>query len=128
MYSITIDIQNYFGDKEVFTVSDEINSYSILHEQGNFKETNEVDRKNISKADFGKISKAFSDINFTEVFNEHSDLVGLDGSILTCTIQNDTSKICAQIWCPEKDPAMSETTKLIEACELVCPIIELEKY
>ena len=126
MFDIVIDIQNYFGNKEVFTVSDEGGSCLIIHEKGNFKDTDEVDRKTITKADFEKIKNAFSSINFTVLFDEHAALVGLDGWILTCTIQNSTAKISAQIWCPEKNSAMPETTKLIEACELICPVINLD--
>jgi len=127
MFEILIDIQNYLGNKEIFTVSDEGKSALIIHEKGNFKDTDEVDKKTISKDDFGKIVKAFSDVNFSEVFKEHSNLMGLDGWILTCTIQNGTAKMSAQLWCPEKDDSMPETTKLLEACELICPILELER-
>ena len=124
MFSISINVQNYIRDTEVFTLSSEFNSFLILHEKGNFKETDEVDKKTISKADFDKIAKAFSEINFTEVFNEQPDLMGLDGWILTCSIQNDTAKISAQIWCPEKDQSKPETTKLLEACEKVFSLFE----
>lgn len=127
MFEIIIDVQNYFGNKEIFTVSDEIRSGLIIHEKGDFNDTEEVDRKTISKADFDNIVKAFSEVNFTEVFNEHEDLVGLDGWILTCTIKKGTVKISAQVWCPDKNESMPETTKLLEACELVCPVLELEE-
>ena len=126
MFEIIIDVQNFFGNKEIFTVSAEGKSALIIHEKGNFKDTDEVDRKTLSKADFDKIIKTFSEVNFTEVFNEHEDLVGLDGWILTCTIKKSTVNISAQLWCPDKDSSMPETTKLLEACELVCPIFELD--
>ena len=126
MFEIIIDVQNYFGTKEIFTFSYAGKSGLIIHEKGNFKDTDELDRKTISKADFENIIKAFSEVNFTKVFNEHSDLIGLDGWILTCTIKKGTVNISAQLWCPVKEPSMPETTKLLEACELVCPIFELD--
>lgn len=125
MIDIIIDIQDYFGNKQIYTVSAEGQSGIIIHEKGNFKDTDEVDRKKISKDDFDKITNAFFSINFTQIFKEYSNLIGLDGWILTCTIQNGTSKISAQIWCPNKDSSMPETTKLLEACELVCPVMDL---
>ena len=45
MFEILIDIQNYLGNKEIFTVSDEGKSALIIHEKGNFKDTDEVDKK-----------------------------------------------------------------------------------
>jgi len=124
MFSISIDILDYFGKKEIFTLSQDFNVLELLHEKGNFEETDEVDRKNISKANFEKISKAFFDINFTELFNENPDQIHLDGWILTVSIQNDMAKISAQLFCPRKDNSKPETTKLLQACELICPLPE----
>ena len=126
MFSISINIQNYNGDTDVFTLSSEFNEFLILHEKGNFNETDEVDEKTISKADFDKIAKAFFEINIIEVVNEQPDLMGLDGWILNCSIQNGTAKISARLWCPEKDQSKPETTKLLEACEKIFSFFELD--
>ena len=127
MNSIKIEVRDCFWNKEVFLVSDEQNSYVIHHEKGNFKETEEIDKKCISKSDFEKIVNTFSEINFTEITKEHGNLLGLDGWTLICSLENGTSKSSVEIWCPEKSPSTPETKKLIEACELVCPVMEIER-
>lgn len=124
MVDIIIKILDCFGNGDMFTVSDTGKKGLIIHEKCNFDNTDEVSRHTISKAELIKISNAFEKICFKEVFSEHENLVWIDGCILRITIQNGSSKLNVEVCCPDKDISMPETTKLLEACELVCPIMK----
>lgn len=123
MNTITIKIQDCYAKSEVFTVSEF--SHSIQHYYDSIKKIKKLDEKSITKDGYDKIFNAFMNVNFNEVFNENPDLIGFDGWTLICSIENGTVEICASVWCPEKDSSKPETSKLIEACELVCPVLEL---
>lgn len=127
MNTITIEVEDCFGKKEIFTVSSNYKSASIQHHYDDIQDIKKLDEKEITQADYDKILKAFTNVNFHTVFNENPDLLGCDGWTLICSIHNGTSKLSIEVWCPEKDSSKPETTKLIEACELICPILELER-
>lgn len=127
MNTITVTIQGCYGKSEIFTVSETAHSASIQHHYDNIKKTKKLDERSITKDEFNKIFNAFMEVNFNEFFNENPDLIGCDGWTLILSIHNGSAEIKASIWCPEKDSSKPETTKLIEACELVCPVFDIEK-
>lgn len=127
MNTISIEIQDCFAKSDIFTVSSDYHSASIQHHYNNIKKFKKLDERSITKDDYEKILKAFMDVNFNAVFNENPDLIGADGWTLICSIENGTSRISIAVWCPEKDLSKPETLKLIEACELVCPVLDIEK-
>ena len=125
MNTITIKIQDCFANSDIFTVLSSPHLASIQHHFDSIGKIKKLDVRNITKDDYDKLYKAFMNVNFNEVFNENPDLLWFCSWTLICSFENGTAVISASVKCPEKDPSKPETTKLIEACELVCPVLDI---
>lgn len=128
MYTITIKIEGSYGKADIFTVSERAHSAIIQHHYDSIKKIKKLDERSITKDEFNIIFKAFMNVNFNELFKENPDLIAADGWTLICSISNGSAEISISVWYPEKDLSKPETKKLIEACKLVCPVLEIEKY
>ena len=126
--TITIERDvSYIGRKDTFTITNDDKSIPITHEVGGFMHKKvKPESKKLSHTEFRPILDAFNELDFTKVFQESGDLVGCDGWTLRCTISNVMSEISVQVWCPSESPEVPATTKLLQACNMVFDLFELE--
>ena len=126
--TITIERDvSYIGRKDTFTITNDDKSIPITHEVGGFMHKKvKPESKKLSHTEFRPIFDAFNVLDFTKVFQESGDLVGCDGWTLRCTISNVMSEISVQVWCPSESPEVPATTKLLQACNMVFDLFEIE--
>ena len=118
---------SYIGRNDTFIISQGDKSIPITHEVGGFMHKKvKPESKKLSHTEFRPIFDAFNVLDFTKVFQESGDLVGCDGWTLRCTISNVMSEISVQVWCPSESPEVPATTKLLQACNMVFDLFEIE--
>lgn len=125
MYKIKISKDScYTGHIDTYTVEQEEDSVIIIHSGVGFSNYDlPSDIVKISLKEFKSIGDVFENINFDTILKESDVLNGYDGWILECTISNGMTKASVSLWCPEVDPAKTETTKLLQACEKICALV-----
>lgn len=128
MYNITIEKEvSYVGRTDTFTVGPADNSIPITHEVGGFMHKKvKPETKKLSHTEYKPINEAFENIDFQKVFNESGDLIGYDGWTLKVTLSNVMSGISVSLWCPSESPETPETSKLLQACEMICSLFNEE--
>ena len=126
MYNITIEKEvSYIGRTDTFTIGPDDKSIPITHEVGGFMHKKvKPETKKLSYTEYRPIEDAFKNIDFQKVFNESGDLVGCDGWTLKVTLSNIMSGISVSLWCPTESPETPETTKLLQACEMIFSLFE----
>lgn len=117
----------YIGKKELYTVEWGDRSAAVTYAVKEFGKRRKPVTKKIPVTDYQKIADAFLDLDFSEIYKESGDLVGFDGWTLKCTIQYVNTELSILLWCPSKDKSTPETTKLLEAYDLVTGLFE-EKH
>lgn len=114
----------YLWKKEIYTVEGGDRSSAVTYETEGFGKRKKPVTKKIPVSDYQKIADAFSDLDFSEICKESSDLMGCDGWTLKCTFRKGMTVLSIVLWCPSKDKSIPETTKLLEACDLVTGMFE----
>ena len=127
--SITIERDvSYIGRKDTFTIENGNKSIQITHEVGGFMHKKvKPETKKLSHTEFHSIFDSFNALDFTKIYQESGDLVGCDGWTLRCTISNVMTEISVQVWCPSENPEVPETTKLLQACNMVFDLFPREE-
>lgn len=121
VYNIKIETDaSYAGRSDIYTAERDEKLISITHKVGGFmhKKDKPVTKK-ITDTEYQPIIEAFENIDFQKVFKESGDSFGCDGWCLKVTISKIMSGISVSLWCPSKNSAIPETTKLLKACDKI---------
>ncbi len=117
MFTVIVEKEDGFKNKETYTLDSD--RCSISYEAEGFNKKSKPVDKSISQTDAKKINEAFSALDFSKIFKETDDLLGMDGWTLTCTLEYRMNQISIDVWCPNNSSTKHETTKLVKACELL---------
>lgn len=124
MFTVIVEKEDGFRNKETYTLEPDYSS--LTYEAEGFNKKSKPVRKTISQTDIKKINEAFSALDFSKIFKETDDLLGMDGWTLTCTLEFRMNQVSVDVWCPNDSSSKPETAKLVKACELLESVFEQE--
>ena len=129
MYKITLEKDSsYAGYDDIFSITPEEGFVSITHDAEGFMNNDEESKTiELSPKEYQPIADAFDNINFYTVLEESNILMGYDGWVLKCTISKGMTNLTVSLWCPEEDSSKPETTKLLQACNMVFDLFPEEE-
>ena len=117
MFTVIVEKEDGFRNKETYTLEPDYSS--LTYEAEGFNKKSKPVKKTISQTDIKKINEAFSALDFSKIFKETDDLLGMDGWTLTCTLEFRMNQVSVDVWCPNDSSSKPETAKLVKACELL---------
>ena len=117
MFTVIVEKEDGFRNKETYTLEPDYSS--LTYEAEGFNKKSKPVKKTISQTDIKKINEAFSALDFSKIFKETDDLLGMDGWTLTCTLEFRMNQVSVDVWCPNNCSSKPETAKLVKACELL---------
>ena len=117
MFTVIIEKEDGFRNKETYILEPDYSS--LTYEAEGFNKKSKPVKKTISQTDIKKINEAFSALDFSKIFKETDDLLGMDGWTLTCTLEFRMNQVSVDVWCPNDSSSKPETAKLVKACELL---------
>lgn len=117
MFTVIVEKEDGFRNKETYTLEPDYSS--LTYEAEGFNKKSKPVKKTISQIDIKKINEAFSALDFSKIFKETDDLLGMDGWTLTCTLEFRMNQVSVDVWCPNDSSSKPETAKLVKACELL---------
>lgn len=117
MFTVIVEKEDGFRNKENYTLEPDYSS--LTYEAEGFNKKSKPVKKTISQTDIKKINEAFSALDFSKIFKETDDLLGMDGWTLTCTLEFRMNQVSVDVWCPNDSSSKPETAKLVKACELL---------
>lgn len=117
MFTVIVEKEDGFRNKETYTLEPDYSS--LTYEAEGFNKKSKPVKKTISQTDIKKINEVFSALDFSKIFKETDDLLGMDGWTLTCTLEFRMNQVSVDVWCPNDSSSKPETAKLVKACELL---------
>lgn len=117
MFTVIIEKEDGFRNKETYTLDPD--RFSLSYEAEGYNKKSKPVNKTVSQTDANKINEAFSALDFSKIFKETDDLLGMDGWTLTCTLEFRMNQVSVDVWCPNDSSSKPETVKLVKACELL---------
>ena len=117
MFTVIVEKEDGFRNKETYTLEPDYSS--LTYEAEGFNKKSKPVKKTISQTDIKKINEAFSALDFSRIFKETDDLLGMDGWTLSCKLEFRMNQVSVEVWCPNDSSSKPETAKLVKACELL---------